>query len=217
MKCITLIILFYFGMLNSIYSQTTVNYPEYHILIGTANKQVKTKDYDSALVNYTKAFKLVDYVFKKDLEVAIKIANKTDSDSLASVFKNQMLQSEKGINSEYLMKVRSIFESDLKVRTKTYYKALAFYRNCITDSLCNKNSKKFVKAKAKRDEWRVVDSTNIHQLLELIDEKGFPGKKLVGPDGADKAFIILLHFDYDNGNKILKPYLASTYVRQYFT
>jgi|GEM_PF-2582009 len=209
MKYISLIILFYFGIINSFYAQTTSNYPKYHLLIGKANKLVKVENYDSALVNYTKAFKLVNYVFKKDLELAIETAKKTNSDSLESIFKNQMQQLEKGIDSEYLMKISDIFESDQKVRTKKYMNALDFYTNCITDSLCDKNSKKFVEAKTKCYEWRSIDSLDIHQLLGLMNKKGFPSEKLIGHDGAEKACIILLHFDYDNKNEILKPYLDS--------
>lgn len=207
MKSVILIFSFCFGSIISIFSQTTVNYPEYFILIGIANEQKAHNNYDSAFVNYKKAFKLVDYVFKKDLEVAIELAKKTNCDSLHNIFKNQLKGIEDGIDTDYMLKIKKLFELDQKFRNKKYRNALYYYTDCIADSLCNKNGKKFIKAKLRCEEWRRIDSTNIHQLIKLMGEKGFPGERLVGAKGAEQAFFIMLHFDYDGNNKILEPYL----------
>ncbi len=57
----------------------------------------------------------------------------------------------------------------------------------------------------------VVDSLNIQKLLSLIDEKGYPNPKNVGHIAAGNAFIIMLHFDSDIGNKKLKPIIDKAY------
>jgi hypothetical protein len=41
----------------------------------------------------------------------------------------------------------------------------------------------------------------------LIKQYGFPSEKLVKKDAAGSAFMVLLHFDKDSTNTILKPIL----------
>ena len=54
-------------------------------------------------------------------------------------------------------------------------------------------------------EWWAVDSINMNTLLTLIKVNGFPSEKRVVKEAYGNDFIILLHFDKDEDNQILKP------------
>lgn len=64
---------------------------------------------------------------------------------------------------------------------------------------------------------RVIDSINIQKLMHLIDVKGYPSSKLVGHKSAANAFIVLLHYDSDIGNKKLEPILENAYNSGYIS
>ncbi len=45
----------------------------------------------------------------------------------------------------------------------------------------------------------VIDSTNTARIKEIIETRGWPGKDLVGEDGAEAAFLLVQHADRDLG------------------
>lgn len=45
--------------------------------------------------------------------------------------------------------------------------------------------------------WEEIDSANTARLEEIIEARGWPGKSLVGEDGASAAFLIAQHADRD--------------------
>ena len=47
-----------------------------------------------------------------------------------------------------------------------------------------------------------VDSSNMVLLLSLIEQYGFPSENVIGSTSADKAIVMILHFDRDKSNKI---------------
>ena len=52
-----------------------------------------------------------------------------------------------------------------------------------------------------------VDSLNYNLLLNLIDKYGYPCEKTIGSASAFNAFIMILHMDRDEGNKVFGPIL----------
>lgn len=46
-------------------------------------------------------------------------------------------------------------------------------------------------------EWQQVDEDNTHWLGELFTRRGWPGRTLVGEDGAVAAFLLAQHSDRD--------------------
>lgn len=198
--------------LNSIFSCNVFskeNYTEYYRLIHIANKQKKAKNYDSAYSNYMVAFGKVKYIHKKNLESAIEVSKKIGKDSVVKALRHQLVQSEKNINKNYVYQIEKLFDADQMVRSKKYRKAQSFYLKCLRDTLCEKHTAKFNAAKLRCEKWRAIDSSNIHQLIKLINENGFPSEKMVGLKASENAFILMLHFDYDIENKILGMYLNS--------
>lgn len=51
-----------------------------------------------------------------------------------------------------------------------------------------------------QDLWREMEATqreNVDWLKQVIADRGWPGRSLVGPDGADAAWLIVQHADHD--------------------
>lgn len=44
---------------------------------------------------------------------------------------------------------------------------------------------------------REIDARNTAWMKEVVDKHGWPGKSLVGPDGAQKAWLLVQHADQD--------------------
>jgi hypothetical protein len=50
-------------------------------------------------------------------------------------------------------------------------------------------------------EWRRVDESNTLWLAELTERIGWPGRTLVGEDGADAAWLLAQHADRHPGHQ----------------
>jgi Family of unknown function (DUF6624) len=44
--------------------------------------------------------------------------------------------------------------------------------------------------------WRRVDVTNTDRLREIVEDRGWPGRTLVGEDGAEHAWLLAQHADH---------------------
>ena len=47
------------------------------------------------------------------------------------------------------------------------------------------------------EEWRRVDTGNTRWLADLVATRGWPGRTLAGPDGAEAAWLLAQHADLD--------------------
>ncbi len=47
------------------------------------------------------------------------------------------------------------------------------------------------------EEWQKVDADNLTYMKTVIDKYGWPGKSMVGSDGAEAAFLMVQHSDND--------------------
>jgi len=50
-------------------------------------------------------------------------------------------------------------------------------------------------------EWARIDTENTHWLGEVLAARGWPGRTLVGEDGADAAWLLAQHADRDPGRQ----------------
>jgi uncharacterized protein DUF6624 len=48
-------------------------------------------------------------------------------------------------------------------------------------------------------EWERVDTENTRWLADLVATRGWPGRTMAGPDGADAAWLLAQHADQDPG------------------
>lgn len=192
----------------SLFSFGQNDYINYNLKSFQARKLTYEKKLDSALILYKQSFELVDYVHIKNLKAAQKIAKKLKDKSFYKFTTDKInhFYKERNLNDNYRMIIDSLSSEDQRVRGNEYSDAQQVYYKYIKDSLSNKEADEFIKAQKLMTEWWHVDSMNIQILLSLIAEYGFPGEKLVGEEAYKReAFIILLHFDKDKDNSILKP------------
>jgi len=75
------------------------------------------------------------------------------------------------------------------------------------DNESTHNTDKFIKSKQIYSNSRKVDSTNMVAILKLIDKYGFISEKMIGQYNFVNFCSILLHYDSDKGNRVLKPIL----------
>lgn len=191
----------------SLFSFGQNDYINYHLKTYQARKLAYEQKLDSALLLYKQAFKLVDYIHIKNLKAANKIAIKLKDKSFDKFTSDKIksFNNEDDFNNNYQKIIDSIFIEDQNVRGDEQYRARQVYYEYKFDSLSNKTADEFVKAQKLMNEWFHVDSMNIKRLLSLISTNGYPSEKLVGVESYRKAFIVLLHFDTDQDNSILKP------------
>lgn len=183
------------------------NYFEYYKLVRKAKVLEIDNKYDSALVVFKNAFKLVDFVHEKNLKAAIKVAKKLKKKDLELQYTDQLKLQKKNIDQSYVDAINKIIKLDQSVRDAKHEKIKLIYFNCVADTGCNKNQKEFMNAKVTMNHWWHVDSICIRDLLNLISEKGFPSERKVGYEASQSAYIVMLHYDLDKENKKLNPML----------
>lgn len=106
---------------------------------------------------------------------------------------NKIVAKEKEIHSkifnyQYKSIMDSIFQKDQESRTNSDY-----------------------------NQMRITDSLNMKTILGLIDTYGYPHEKIIGEASAFQSFVILLHMDRDQGNKVFKPILDKAYNEGYLS
>lgn len=197
------------------FSQAQNDYINYHLDIYKARKFNYENKLDSALILYQRAFSLVDYIHIDNLEKAQKFASKLKNDSF-EIFVSSKIDSyfltDSTINLEYKNLIDSLYYEDQKVRNGIHSNAQKTLYNSK-----KKNSKisaqQILEAENLMKEWHIIDSINVNLLLGLIKKHGFPSEKLVKKESYHNAFIILLHYDTDLENKILKPIIDEALIR----
>jgi hypothetical protein len=185
------------------------DYINYHLKVYQARKFKFECKPDSAVLLFKEAFRLVDFIDFETGACAWELADEIKDDSLKLFLNNWLKDYEKGdkINKAYQQIIDSLSIEDQRIREMKYPEALGIYTKYLKDSTLDRKSDEFIEACRLTMEWRKVDSSNIHTLLNLIKIYGFPGERLVGKESYLNAFFILLHFDRDTGNLILKPIL----------
>lgn len=203
MKHLTVFLL----LISASLSAQITNFDAYYAHANKGNYYYYKEKYDSALVEFTQAFKHTGYIHAKYLNKAItsakKIKNKTAFNELNAL---KTKQAERTINTVYKAKIDSLFKVDQTVvRSKPNEKLRLEYLQCIEKNNCDSSRMLFFKQHFKKQ--GLVDSTNIAELVRLIGEYGFPSEQRVGGATYEDAMIMLAHYDYDQGNKILQPIL----------
>jgi hypothetical protein len=119
----------------------------------------------------------------------------------------QDLKDERQLDSNYIYLLDSLIKKDQFVRNRKHSKANLYFLKSSNDKRLV-NSIRFKKSLVLRNEWLKIDYSNIQTLLQLIELKGFPSVDRVGERAYLNAQLLLLHFDEDTNNRILKPILT---------
>lgn len=169
------------------------DYKKYYETVYGAENYLMDEEYDSAAVEYQKAFKQVDYVFVKDLmnTTYLSIILKNDSMFVSSLTKafcegleinDPMIVKNKKIQ-KYNKSLGNILEEkydscryiyihtyNLEIRKKLF----------IFEERDQRYRSKGLFKKYDRNKYQQMDSINSIELLNIINKYGFPGPQLVG-------------------------------------
>jgi len=183
------------------------NYPEYYRTYNQVLKLHSQGDLQGAINNFQRAERLVSFVPPDHFIKARNIAIESKDCDLAKLYY------QKAVNQGYEFEQFRINSEICPALNDLTFVAPQYdteYRNAILEMI---EADQAVRTGTGSDPLpiQMVDSVNITRLLSLIERKGFPNPKIVGHSAAGRAFIIMLHFDSDIGNKKLKPIMDQAY------
>lgn len=188
------------------------NYIEFYKLCNKADSLVYFKKLESAYSKYKQAYLLVDFVPREYLLKYAKLASLNDDlelcdELLQKAFKQGMKfenisfrKYRKYKNSEYYLDLKDNSKNlNSQFMTKQYYHynyiidSLFFIDQEVIRSTSKKSSKYNIDYSSLPDNLFSLDSTNFKTLLYYINKYGYPSESLVGLEGYEKCFYILLH------------------------
>jgi len=178
---------------------------EYYRLMRMAKKYELQNKLDSSLICYKDGFSKVDFIHEKYLISAIKLSKKLKQKDLENKLSFKYSNQKDSINKVYANEIELLIKTDQENRCKNNLKVQKKYKECVQKGNCSQEE--LGKYKLILSKWHYLDSINIEKLLFLIKAKGFPSEKLVGQVASEHAIILMIHFDTDTNNYILKPIL----------
>ncbi|GMN10277.1 hypothetical protein MTsPCn9_13080 [Croceitalea sp. MTPC9] len=183
----------------TIQSQNKADYTNYHKNIIDAEALIASEKYNEALIELTKTIEGYDFVFLKDIKIATQLAVFLNNDAKAFKFlelgiksgwtlkeikKNKLLTSLRG-KSQWSVIIKSypefqkVFENridkSLKSRVKEMYKKDQKMAWSYLFRIGQTAKEKYANKKVKPHAIEQIDILN-----RIIDDKGYPGEKLIG-------------------------------------
>ena len=194
-------------ILLSLETLSAQDYKDFYYEVYLGNKLYHQGNYSEALAQYEAASEKVDFVSTSYLQKFLKAAKKDKNETLQKKYEFQ-IERQKECPVEYAhigARLDSLVKEDQRVRTKNF-KLNKYYRKHI-DNKAVHNSPKFLRAKEASLDWERTDSLNVQILLSMFEEHGFLGESKIGSERSSDLFLLLLHFDKDSSNVVLKPIL----------
>nr|WP_299206797.1 hypothetical protein [uncultured Brumimicrobium sp.] len=184
-----------------------------------AAKQLSIDGYiDSAIISYELAFKQIEYVHSSHIHQIIKLAKQRKDRDRIKKYKKQLKEKKKCKNTQLKAEIDSISEWDKMIRMGVFNRQFRYYNACNEDSLCDKSSINYLEAKKYYDSAMVIDANNQQALLDILKkEGGYKGQAAIGTKYEFDYYRLILHFDTDTNNRILKPYLDEALEKGYLT
>ena len=187
--------------------QPKSNYPEYYRQYNKVLRLEDAGNTELAFEKFREAEKLVEFVPVQHLLTARSLALSLDNCELVLEY------FQKAVNNGYEYDFSDFSPLSCPEINNQSVKFIRFdydYQRQV-DSLHAIDQG----SRSSNNDIQSKDKSNIEKLLSLIEQRGYPSSKLVGDQTSGKAFIILLHFDSDLGNKRLKPILEDAYHQGY--
>lgn len=187
-------------------------YPQYYHLIRQAKSAGLRGDVGEAIAAFEEARSLVSYTHTDNFIWAAFLALETNDCEKALLYYSKgveqgfefskwdysKLKECPGWTSEYEQKLFQLLsDSEQRMNQELSEKIDSVY---LVDQRIRQNE-------VSPEEFRRIDSLNMSEIRKIIKDHGYPDERLVGWESAENAFIIMLHFDEDKGNKILGPIL----------
>lgn len=197
------------------------NYVEYYHLIRESKQHSKENDPYKALEAFDMATKKVQYVHIGNYIYAAAEARKIDSCEIAIHYLSKAIMQGYKYEASHLTEeefVSRFFDCAEGSQSKQDLKNSLISMLNNPDHGINPGLKEtldslfMIDQKIRLDGYstdymKEVDSSNISLLMKLIEKYGFPDERLVGTHTAENIFYVLLHFDSDLDNLILKDKL----------
>lgn len=213
MKTQFLTLLFFVSFLS--FGQDLEKAKSYYREIANAKTVAKAGFKDSAIVLYEQAFQKIDYVSFYYIKEVLDLSKSAKDKDRVRKYKALWSEKRESIDKDFKSKVDSLNKWEDKIRTGKIRKGVKFYNTCMNDSLCDRQSKKFLEAKRLYDLAINIGRSNEKAVLKLIaDKDGYKGELLLGKHHYS-FFKDLLHFDDDTNNVILKPILDEAFSKGY--
>lgn len=191
------------------YAQEHNKIIDYHSEIYRGDLMAKRGSLDSAIVQYEKYFEQVNFVHTYQLLHILEFAKKTKDRKRIKYYRNRIKAQTKCPKENKFLKtvVDSVLKVDQKYISGKFYDAHLYVAKCHDDSLCDTTSPKYIESFVLKTERDEVMKSNIDFLLGLIKVHGFLGVEQLGEEGAWRFLVPILHYDYLEDNKRLRPIL----------
>ena len=195
-----MIILLFFST-NLSFSQESVDYRDYYEGINKARKSIVGDSLEHSLTVYKATFEKYEFVFARDCYNALQVASKLGNHDETAYFMQRCLK--QGIELEILQEAP--FLTDFKT-TEQWQHVLsvadslhAHYLSTIITSVREEITSMFTEDQRMRElnyrnrfnpfkkkklnkEWEELNRHQVKRLIDITNEFGFPGERLIGLD-----------------------------------
>jgi hypothetical protein len=201
MSAKTHLIILLFFCANFAFSQESPNYQYYYEGINKARKSIVVDSLEQSLNHYKATFENVEFVFARDCYNALQVASKLGNHDETAYFMQRCLK--QGIQLEILQEAP--FLTDFKTTEQwqnvllvadslhTHYLStisasvreeitLMFTEDQRMRELNYRNRFNPFKKKKLNNEWEELNRQQVKRLIEITNEFGFPGERLIGLD-----------------------------------
>jgi len=201
---------------NALFGQ---NYVDYYSRINNGRILAANKNTEESINSYFSTFEKFDFVFARDCYNAIELsAFSNDSLKLDYFIRRGIKQ---GLKFNQIMKIKNVakFQKStfIKIIEKEKDSLKNIYKNSINwelrniivemfkqDQLIREKYYKAILFKRKKigREWEALNKIQVHKLIEITKQYGFPGEKLIGID-TDKMHPKIVNNNISQGKLIL--------------
>ncbi len=197
---------------------TNISYPEFYRGYNEVKQMIEDDQLDKALIRFDWLCEGIPHIPASNLFIIARACSEKGECKLAAKYLQLSLISGKeygnavgryntikACNKEVAMVLKK--ELDIHKENFNYQ-----YKEII-DSMFQADQE--VRSPYDYAKMRIVDSMNMTGLLSLMNSYGYPSAKIIGDKSASYAFIMLLHMDQDENNKVFKPILEKAYNEGY--
>ncbi len=195
-----MIILLFFST-NLSFSQESVDYRDYYEGVNKARKSIVGDSLEQSLTAYKATFEKYEFVFARDCYNALQVASKLGNHDETAYFMQRCLK--QGIELEILQEAPFLTDfktSELWLQVLSVADSLhAHYLSTINTSVREEITSMFTEDQRMRElnyrnrfnpfkkkklnkEWEELNRQQVKRLIDITNEFGFPGERLIGLD-----------------------------------
>lgn len=191
-----------------------ISYPSYHRSMNVVSSLIQYNQMESAIYLFDSISSRVPHIPSEDLMRVAVNCGLNDRCELAAKYFELALENGCEHGKEIgafiiLKKCKDVTDVLLDLEDEIHKRHFNYQYKMSIDSMSNKEWN--LRQAEDYDLIPKLDSLHMIKLLDLIEQYGFPGEKIIGNISADNAYSIMLHMDQDRGNKILRPILEKAY------